>query len=58
MAGQTCTLPGSATGFQVFNQIAAITNSTATKVATGGGSFDAWENGTSGTFNLSANYSK
>jgi hypothetical protein len=59
MAGQTCTVPGTlAPGIKVFNQTFAITGSTAKNVSTGGGSFNAWSNGTSGTFNFAGNYSK
>jgi hypothetical protein len=59
MAGQTCTLPGAlAAGISVYNQTFAITGSTATKVSTGGGSFNLWSNGASGTFNFAGNYLK
>jgi hypothetical protein len=59
IAGQTCTVPGTlASGIEVFNQTFAITGSTAKNVSTGGGSFNAWSNGTSGTFNFAGNYSK
>ena len=59
LSGEDCTLPG-ATGLEAFNQVGAITASTASAISTGGGSFDAWDSGTtlSGSFNLSANYSK
>lgn len=59
LSGEDCTLPG-ATGLEAFNQVGAITASTDSAISTGGGSFDAWDSGTtlSGSFNLSANYSK
>ena len=41
-----------------FNQAGAITNSTSYRITTGGGSFNSWDNGSTGSFNLSANYSK
>ena len=58
LPGESCTLPGATTGFEAFNQVGAITNSTSSKIASGGGSFNSWDNGSTGSFNLSANYSK
>ena len=58
LAGQACPLPGTTTGLEAFNQVGAITGSTSSKITSGGGSFNSWDNGSTGSFNLSANYSK
>jgi hypothetical protein len=59
LAGQTCTIPGSlAAGIEVYNQTFAITGSTAPKVTSGGGSFNLFTNGGTGTFNFAGNFTK
>jgi hypothetical protein len=58
LAGTACRLPGATAGLESFNQVGAISGSTSSKIASGGGSFNSWDNGSTGTFNLSANYSK
>jgi hypothetical protein len=60
MAGQTCSVPGlSASGITTYNQTFVITGSTATKVSTGGGSFNLFTNASgSGSFNFAGNFQK
>ena len=38
--------------------VGAITGSISSKITSGGGSFNSWDNGSTGRSNLSANYSK